>query len=102
MLKEFTQNDTFEEVTKEGLVLVDFSAGWCGPCQMIHELLEQIDNDKSIDVQIVTVDVDENNKLASSLRIMNIPTLMLFKDGELINKHVGYMPLAALKDFINK
>ena len=79
-------NENYEDLIKEGTVLVDFYADWCGPCKMIALELEKID-DK---VNIVKVNVDKFDDLARSYGVMSIPTLILFKDGEMVRKHVGF------------
>ena len=76
----------FNELVKEGLHLVDFYAEWCGPCKMMGPVLESID-DK---VDIIKVNIDEHEDLAREHRIMSIPTLMFFKDGEVKETFIGF------------
>jgi len=90
-------SDEFKNVTAKGLVLVDFFATWCGPCKMIAPILEEVSNELN-DVEIVKVDVDENLPLAGEFRISGVPTLVLFKDGQEIDRVVGFM---VKKDLIN-
>lgn len=71
-------------------VILDFWASWCGPCRMIAPILEEIANERD-DVIIAKVNVDEESKLAQQFGIMSIPTLLVFHNGELINKAIGYM-----------
>ncbi|MDF2536005.1 MAG: trxA [Bacillales bacterium] len=97
-VKHITDAD-FAAETKEGLVLVDFWAPWCGPCKMIGPVLEEIDAENGDHVKIVKVNVDENT-IASQYGIMSIPTLLLFKDGNVIDKVVGFRPKEALVEFI--
>ena len=89
------------EIT-EGLVLVDFWATWCGPCKMIAPVLEELNEEIGDTVKIVKVDVDENQATAADYQIMSIPSLLLFKDGELVDKTAGYQPKEALQAFIQK
>lgn len=87
----------FDELIKDDLVLVDFRADWCGPCKMLEPVLEQIKN-----IKIVKIDVDKNRDLCKRYGIMSIPTLLLFKDGELIQQNIGFMDLDTLTEWINK
>ncbi len=86
----------------EGVVLVDFWAPWCGPCKMIAPVLEELDGEIEGKAKIVKVDVDENQGTASKYGIMSIPTLLLFKDGEVVDKVVGFQPKEALAQLIEK
>lgn len=89
--------DNFEaEVLKsDKTVLVDFWATWCGPCRMIAPTLEEIAAERD-DVIIAKVNVDEEGELAMKFSVMSIPMLLVFKDGEIVNKAVGAMPKADL------
>ena len=83
-------------------VLVDFWATWCGPCRMIAPIVEEIADEYAGKVVVAKVDVDEMGELAQRYRIMNIPTLMLFKQGQLVDKAIGARPKAALEQMLNK
>ncbi|WP_114353314.1 thioredoxin [Saliterribacillus persicus] len=95
-------DQTFTDETKEGLVLTDFWAAWCGPCKMIAPVLEEIDGEMSDKVKIVKLDVDENQETAGKYGVMSIPTLLLFKDGEVVDQVVGFQPKEALEELISK
>ncbi len=95
-------DQNFKEEISNGLVLVDFWAAWCGPCKMIAPVLEELDADMSDKVKIVKVDVDENQQTASEFGIMSIPTLLLMKDGETVDKVVGFRPKEALAELVEK
>lgn len=75
-----------------GLVLVDFWAPWCGPCKMIAPVLEEVDSEMGDQVKIVKLDVDQNPETSAKYGVMSIPTLLVFKDGEQVDKVVGYQP----------
>lgn len=100
MIKHLTKNDNFDEEIKEGLVLVDFFATWCGPCSMLAPVIEQLD--KEMEIKVIKIDTDELPSLAQKFRVMSIPTLLLFKDGKLANHALGYMPINHLREFVSK
>ena len=82
-------------------VVVDFWAEWCGPCRMIAPALEEIAGSMNGKVKIVKLNVDENPATAAKYGIMSIPTLMLFKNGELASRQVGAAPKQKLEQWIN-
>lgn len=90
--------DNFNEVVKEGTILLDFWASWCGPCRMLSPVLEQLAEEENL--VIGKVNVDEEEELSATFQISSIPALFLIKDGKVVNKTVGYQPLEALKEFI--
>ena len=100
MLKHINSVQEFDNEVKEGLVLVDFFATWCGPCKMLSPLLEQLAEEKP-DLKILKIDVDEVGPLAARYSIQAIPTLMLFKDGERKDTKLGYQNKNQLLAFIN-
>ncbi len=79
-------------------VLVDFWASWCGPCRMVSPIVDEIGEEFS-EIAVGKVNVDEQPELAHDFGVENIPTLMLFKDGELMDKHIGAMGKSDLLDF---
>lgn len=95
------QMNNFNEQIKEGVVLVDFFATWCGPCKMQAPVLEELKEDRS-DVKVVKIDVDHETEIARLYGVMSIPTLILFKDGKEVAKNVGFMPKELLVQWINE
>lgn len=91
-------DDTFDEVVLEADVptVVDFWAVWCGPCKMIAPVLEEIAEEYDGQLQIGKLDVDHNNESAIRYGVMSIPTLIVFKDGQSVERIVGFMPKAKL------
>lgn len=90
------------EVEGQGTVLVDFWAPWCGPCKMIAPVLEELDKEVGDQVKIAKVNVDENPDSASRFGVMSIPTLIVFKDGEPVDKLVGLQSKDALKSVVSR
>ena len=102
MAKEIT-DATFSQEISEGLVLVDFWAPWCGPCRMQAPILDQLSQKyDETELKITKLNVDDNPKTAASFGVMSIPTLLFFKDGELVEKRVGVQPKPALEEIVEK
>lgn len=91
----------FDSLISSDVVLVDFFATWCGPCNMLTPVLEEMASDRS-SVKIVKVDIDESMDLARQYGIMSVPTLLLFKDGKLLSQKTGFMTKYELENWINE
>jgi len=93
-----TEQSFDQEVVKaETPVLVDFWAEWCGPCRLIAPIVEDFAQEYEGKLKVAKVDVDDNQNLAMKFSIMSIPTLGVFKGGQLVERIVGYMPKGELK-----
>jgi thioredoxin 1 len=101
MVDKVTDATFDQDVLKAGgPVVVDFWAEWCGPCRMISPALEEISNSLNGKVKIVKLNVDENPATTTKYGIMSIPTLMLFKNGQLASRQVGAAPKQKLEQWI--
>jgi len=102
MLKpvEITDSNFEEIINSEKPVLVDFWAEWCGPCKMIGPVVEELANEFDGKAIIGKVDVDTNPEVSAKFGIRSIPTLLVFKGGEIVDKQVGAVPKAVLSEKI--
>ena len=93
----------FEEVVLKSSqpVLVDFWAEWCGPCRMLWPIIEELSSDYDGKAVIGKVDVDSNQQYAAQFGVRNIPTVLIFKDGELVNRQVGVSQKNVYSDYID-
>ncbi len=89
-MKVIKESEFVNEIN-DGLVLIDFYADWCGPCKMLTPILEEI-NKENKDVRIIKVNIDDSRFLASYYQIQSIPTLVLLKNGQFLNKMIGFRP----------
>lgn len=94
------ENENYDELVKEGIVLVDFYAEWCGPCKMIAPVLASLADARS-DINIVKVDVDKQEMTAKRFGILSVPTLYLYKDGKLISERKGFQTIDMLDEWID-
>ena len=92
------ENFEAEVLNSDKPVLVDFWAPWCGPCKMVKPLVEELAAQRD-DIKVGLINVDEEVELARKFRVMSIPTLMVFKGGEMVKKHVGALDQEELLEF---
>ncbi|EOB9241316.1 thioredoxin [Staphylococcus aureus] len=92
----------FDSKVESGVQLVDFWATWCGPCKMIAPVLEELAADYEGKADILKLDVDENPSTAAKYGVMSIPTLIVFKDGQPVDKVVGFQPKENLAEVLDK
>lgn len=93
---QYLEKNDFEEKIKDGVWLVDFFTTWCGPCKMMEPVLEKLDTN------VLKVDVEKFNDISAKYGIMSVPTLIFFKDGEEIEKLVGFQDEETLKKILEK
>ena len=98
-MKHIESVEEFNEIIKHDKVLVDFYADWCGPCQMLTPVLEELSKDHE-ELEIIKINTDNFMELAQEYGIMSIPALKLFSKGEIVKEKVGFMTKEELEDFI--
>lgn len=101
MIKELNDQN-FEDETSKGLTFTDFWATWCGPCRMQGPVVEQLANEMGDKVQFGKMDVDQNPETSQKLGIMSIPTMVIKKDGQIVDTVVGYHDKSQLEKIINQ
>lgn len=101
MVKKILEAE-FKDSVKSGYSVVDFSATWCGPCQALAPVLENVAESMKDKAQFFAVDVDEAESLCRKLGIMSVPAVILFKDGNVVSQSVGFKPKEALESWISE
>lgn len=102
MLKKIKENEFENEVLKNNKpVIVDFFATWCGPCQMLLPVLNEISEERE-DIDIIEIDVDESRNLAYKYEIEAVPTMIIFKNGTVIDRIGGFYPKAELEEVLKR
>lgn len=101
MAVNVTTDQTFEQDTATGVDLIDFWATWCGPCKMQSPVIEQLAEERQ-DVEFYKMDVDQNQDTAKNLGIMAIPTLIIKKDGNIVDRITGYTPKEKLNQILDQ
>ena len=99
MVMEVNDSD-FENSIKDGIVLVDFWAPWCGPCKMLSPVIDELAEDMNGKIKVLKCNVDDNQQTPSKFNIMGVPTLILFKNGEMVAQRSGMAPKKIIQDWI--
>ena len=103
MAMQITEQNFEAEVLKSEIpVMVDFGATWCGPCRMIAPYMDQLADEYAGKAKVVKADVDECGALAAQFGIRNVPTVLFFKNGEVVEKHVGGAPKSVFEEKLKK
>lgn len=97
-----TESFNNEVLGHQGVVVVDFFANWCGPCRKMAPLLEEVEEELSSKVKFAKIDTDENLEAAKKYQVSGLPTLMIFKNGEAVERLVGLMPKSSIITNIEK
>lgn len=87
---------------KQGISMVDFTATWCGPCQVLGPIVDKLATEFKDKVKVGKCDIDKNPDVAGAFGVMGVPTLVFFKDGEVVDQHVGLLAEAQLRDKLSK
>ncbi len=101
MVKKIVDNN-MKEAEESNIAVIDFSAKWCGPCNMLAPVIEELSEEMKGRVDFYNADVDSNMQLASAYGIQNIPAILIMKSGSVVSRTVGFQPKAALANFINE
>ena len=101
MVKTFDGAAFRAAMQEKKTLVVDFWATWCGPCRMLAPVMEKLSDEYAGRAEFVKIDVDDNPDLAREYSIMSIPCVMVFKGGQFAGKQVGFVPQAAMKEFID-
>ena len=96
-MSQIIDNNNFDTEIENGIVVVDFFATWCGPCKMLAPVFEDLSNEMKDSAKFVKVDIDQSMDIARKFMISTVPTMMIFKDGKLVETMVGFMPKAVIK-----
>jgi len=94
-------SENFEDFKNSGFALVDIHAAWCGPCKVISPIIDELSDEYRGKVAFGKLDADENTEIVQQLGVRNIPTLLLYKDGEIIEKSTGAITKTKLKELID-
>jgi len=98
----YLNDDNFQQEVSTGVTLVDFYADWCGPCRMMEPVIEELSTEMEGKAKIAKLDIETSQKTTSNFNVTSIPTIILFKDGQEVERIVGVKDLDALKGILTK
>ncbi|MEM2713677.1 MAG: thioredoxin [Candidatus Pacearchaeota archaeon] len=103
VIEEKISEKEFNDLIEEGFVLVDFYANWCMPCQLLSPLIDRISKDTELEkVKFIKINIENNPELARKFKVMSIPNVILFKNGQELDRFIGFMPEAKIKEWLLK
>lgn len=102
MITKINEQEFQTKVMNEPAAVVDFSATWCGPCRMLAPVLEQLSEELGSKVKFYNVDVDDDGALAAGFFISSVPTVLLLKNGKVVDRSIGFQPGPAMKSWIER
>ena len=94
---KYLKEEKLENLLQDGIYLVDFYADWCGPCKMLSDVLENME-----DINIIKINVDEHQEIARQFGVMSIPTMIVFKNGVEVQKQIGFLPEEEIRNLIKQ
>lgn len=100
-MKQLSESD-FDTATASGMVLIDFSANWCGPCKALSPLIERMATEYDGKLRVYKVDVDESQSVAARHGVMSLPTIVIFRDGKVVDRKIGSIRETDLKSMIER
>ncbi len=102
MMKVVNKEEFNKVINETDIVIVDFFATWCGPCKMLSPVLEEVAEAKKDEITIIKVDVDDEVELANKYHISSIPTILIFKKGQIVDSAIGYRSKKNILDMLEK
>lgn len=99
-MAKIVDSNEFKEVIKEGVVVVDFFATWCGPCKMLAPIFEELSNEMEGKTQFIKVDIDQTVDIAREYGIQSVPTMAILKNGKPVETMIGFLPKDVIKSNI--
>lgn len=93
------KNEDLKEILKEGIVVVDFYATWCGPCKILSPIIDELSSEMS-EVKFVKIDIDKHEEICREYKVMSVPTILVYENGRETKRSIGFIYKEELRDFI--